>query len=147
MKKYFLIIFMIIISFSSCSLFRTFVSVDDIIVEKNQMDKSENPAQKYLTQRKLRKKSIEINDVAVKNITSSTNIDYDFCVIVDVSTKDGKVECYIYSKNINTISRLSKGKTKINVTGKFSRFFTMLDEYYTKIEIINASIDIIEGKD
>ena len=59
-------------------------------------------------------------------------------------TKKGLVECYIYTKNIRIISELKMGKTKIDITGKFSRFFSMLDEYYTKIEIIDASISIHE---
>ena len=130
----------------SCSYFRSTTTVRDIVNTKTQMDAIDNPAQRLVIKRELMDKVIVITDATVKNIIESTNIDYDFCVIVDVPLDNRKVECYIYSKNIFNIAKLEKGKTKIDVKGDFSRFFTMLDDYYTKIEIINATIKIKDSE-
>jgi len=132
--------------FLSCSYLRPTTTVRDVVNTKTQMDKIDNPAQKYVLKKELMDKTIVINDVIVKNIIESTNIDYDFCVIVDVPVEERKVECYVYSKNISYIARLEKGKSRIDITGDFSRFFTMLDDYYTKIEIVNAIIKIKENQ-
>ena len=130
----------------SCSYFRGTTTIRDVVNTKTQMDAIDNPAQKLVIKRELMDKIVVINDATVKNIIESTNIDYDFCVIVDVPMDDRKVECYIYSKNIFKISKLEKGKTRIDVKGDFNRFFTMLDDYYTKIEIVNAAIDIKDSE-
>ena len=128
--------------FISCSYFRSTTTIRDVVNTKTQMDTIDNPAQKFVIKKELMDKTIVINDVIVKNIIESTNIDYEFCVIIDVPVEDRKVECYVYSNNNYTIAKLEKGKTKIDITGDFSRFFTMLDDYYTKIEIVNAKITI-----
>ncbi len=130
----------------SCSYFRSTTTIRDVVNTKTQMDAIDNPAQKLVIKRELMDKVVVISDATVKNIIESTNIDYDFCVIVDVPMDDRKIECYIYSKNIFKISKLEKGKTRIDVKGDFNRFFTMLDDYYTKIEIVNATIDIKDSE-
>jgi hypothetical protein len=43
------------------------------------------------------------------------------------------------------MSKLEKNKSRVDVEGDFGRFFTTLDDYYTKIEIIKAKIRIVEG--
>ena len=132
--------------FTSCALFVPKVNMVYVINEKKKLDNAENPAKKYFIKMQLSEKVIKLENVLVKNVTTSTNIDYDFCVIVDMIINGKKVECYIYTKNIRKISHLKKGVSRITVHGEFYRFFTMLDDYYTKIEIINSSIDILNTK-
>ena len=146
MKKALIIVCIIAVSCISCDLTKPKIDMSVVIKEKVKIDKIENPAQKLYIQRSLSKKRIVIKNVVVKEITTSTNIDYDFCVIVDVNTSKGPVECFIYSKNINKIAKLKKGKSKIDMIGEFSKFFTMLDEYFIKIEIIKAKIRILDTK-
>lgn len=126
----------------SCSAFKKKISFDDLVKSKAQIDNSGNPAARLIIQQDLGEKIIVIKDVLVKDITISTNIDYDFCIIADLDTTLGRVECFIYTRNIKKISKLVKGETRIDVTGEFGKFFTMLDEYYTKVEIVKASIAI-----
>ncbi len=132
------------------NFFKSRISVQEAIEEKAKLDRTENPANKFLIKNKLAKKRVEISDVVVKDITDSVNVDYTFCVIVSVQTSKGPIECYIYAndiyqkEDIKSISKLTKGKSKIDVDGDFNRFFTLLDESYTKIEIINAEITIKE---
>lgn len=135
------------------NFFKDEVSIGEVIAKKKEIDKSDNPAYKYSVTKELTEKLIKINNVVVKDITVSSNIDYNFCVIISVPHEVGDIECYIYARNnmyskedIQTVSRLVKKKSKIDVIGEFSRFFTLLDETYTKIEIINARIKIKEDK-
>jgi len=130
----------------SCSYFTPVIRVKDVINEKKTLDNAQNPAKKYLIMREISRKLIEIKNVKVKDVTQSTNIDYDFCVIVDVPVDGTIVECYVYSKNISRISKLEKNVTRIDVKGEFGRFFTTLDDSLTKIEIIKAKISVKEQK-
>ena len=143
MKKI-LILGLILIPFISCNLFKTTIKVDQLISEKEKLDKMNNPARKYLMERKLKDYLLDLKGVVAKKVVESTHIDYDFCVLVDVQTPSGMVECYVYTKNIKIISELEMGKTKISVAGDFSRFFTVLDDYYIKIEIVDADISIYD---
>jgi len=131
---------------SCANFFSDIVQIRDVIQEKEKIDKADNPALKYIMKQELSEKLIEINNALVKDVIESTNIDYDYCVVVEVQTPQGGVECYIFSKNIKIISRLVKNKTRIDVKGEFGRFFTMLDQYYTKIEIVKARVNIYEGE-
>ena len=144
MKKLSLLVIISLIASTGCGLFRDTVQVRDVILEKQRIDDTQNPALQRLLQEELGQKNIQLTAVTVKDVTASTNIDYDFCVIADVVVDDKKVECYIYSKDIRVMSLLEKGKSKIDVEGHFSRFFTILDNYYTKIDIIEAEIDLVE---
>ncbi len=144
MRKKILII-LTLIPLASCFMTEK-ITIQEIINEKEQIDSADNPARAYLLKKNMSEKVITIQDAVVKDVTESSNIDYNFCIIVDIPVKNKKIECYVYSKNIKTISSLVKGKTVINIEGEFNRFFTMLDDYYTKIEIINASITIKEGE-
>ena len=146
MKKILIIIFAITVSCISCDLTKPKIDMNTVTKEKVKMDKINNPAKKQYLLRNLSKKRIVIKNVVVKKITTSTNIDYDFCLIVDIKTTQGKVECYVYSKNIKKIVQLEKGKSKIDLIGEFSKFFTMLDEYFIKVEIIKTKFKIINHK-
>jgi len=90
----------------------------------------------------LRNKKIVISDIVVKRVVESSRADYNFCVLADSKIEDKDVECHIYSHSVNTVSKLEKSKTIIDASGTFERFFSTLDNYYTKLEIINASIKI-----
>jgi hypothetical protein len=133
------------------------VNIKEVIEQREKIDSSENPAYRYLISEKLSKKRIEVDDVIVKDIIPSSNIDYNFCIIVGVPYEKGEVECYIYARqfygffygfygkeDIETIAKLVKGKTRIDAVGDFARFFTLLDKTYTKIEIVNAKVTIKE---
>ncbi len=157
MKKYIAALFLISMFMVSCSslkwiefIFKDKISVQQAINKKEKIDRSDNPALKFLILKDLKKKVIEINKIEIKDIISSSNIDYTFCVLVSAPTTRGKIDCYVYTndfykqEDIGTISKLAKGRTKVNITGDFRRFLTMLDDTFTKIEIINAEIEIVE---
>ena len=149
MKKLTALIPLILFTAVGCASFDLFtkeIGIEDAIARKGTIDKTENPAMQYRLKSELRRNRIIINDALVKDVTVSSNIDYDFCTIVDLTVGDKKIECYIYSPSIKTMSELQKGKTRIDVTGKFERFFSTLDDYYTKVEITQAKIRIKEGK-
>jgi hypothetical protein len=126
------------------------IDVREVIARKEKIDNSNNPAYRYLISRELGKYRIKMNNVLVKDIIPSSNIDYNFCIIVSVSHEKGEVECYLYARDfygkedIETLARLTKGKSRINAVGDFGRFFTLLDETYMKIEILNAIVTIVE---
>ncbi len=141
MKK-FLILLVAVAACSSCDLFKQPIRMDEVIDDKIQIDGADNPAKKFVIKKDLENRRIKLFDVTVKDVVESTNVEYDFCVKVDVQTKKGPVECYIYSTDVKTVSRLVKGKTKIDVAGVFGRFFSLLDDYYTKVDIIRACIKI-----
>lgn len=136
------------------------IDIKEVIALREKIDGSENPAYQHLISEQLSKKRVEVNDVIVKDIVPSSNIDYNFCIIVSVPSEKGEVECYIYARqfygifygfygkeDIETIARLVKGKTRIDAVGNFMRFFTLLDKTYTKIEIVNARVTIKEKEE
>jgi len=145
MKKIHIILVIVFLPFS-CSLFKPALNIKEIIAVKDRIDASNNPAQKFILSENLKEENVTLENLTVKDVTESSNIDYDFCVITDIPTDKGNVECYIYSRNTYVVSKLEKGKSKINVKGKYSRFFTMLDQYYTKLEITGADIQVITEK-
>ena len=137
------LVMIVMISLSSCSLFQERVKINDLIAQKKVYDVTVNPAKKYILMKNLTKKIVVI-DVLVKAVVPSKNFDYDFSVIVDLNTDMGLVECVVNSSNVNLISKLIKGKTHISIIGRFNRFFSLLDNYYTRVELIEARIDIVE---
>ncbi len=154
-KTVFLFAALLIIPLTSCAslnylkyIFTERISVQEAINKKNEMDLSNNPAYKLLLAKDLTKKRIKIENITVKDIIASINIDYTFCVVVSVPTTKGPIDCHIYAvdlyqqEDIKTISRLIKDKTLVDIDGDFKRFFTLLDDTYTKIEIINSRINI-----
>ena len=142
--KIFLPIFLMfyLISCSSTSLFREKVTIDQVLAVKETIDASQNPAEVLLLKNDLSTKIVVLENVHVKDIIISANVDYDFCILADMQSSKGPIECHIYTKNIKRISQLVKGVSIISVRGEFRRFFTMLDNYYTKIEIITADVTI-----
>lgn len=144
MKKiiFFLMICLFASSCSTYTILRDKVSINELLIAKDKIDKTENPAESFLLRNDLSQKILVIDNIKIKEIIPSTNVDYDFCVVSDVETEKGIVQIHIYTKNVRRISQLKKDESIIDVKGEFSRFFSMLDNYYTKIEIINSSIDI-----
>ena len=137
-----IILLLFIVSCSSFTLLKDQISITDLLTTKETIDKSTNPAEALLLKNNLSEKILILKDITVKDIIVSTNVDYDFCVLADFQSEKGPIECYIYTKNIKRISQLKKGVSVINVKGEFRRYFSMLDNYYTKIEITNSIITI-----
>ncbi|PKL16495.1 MAG: hypothetical protein CVV49_16000 [Spirochaetae bacterium HGW-Spirochaetae-5] len=143
LKKFFPIILSLsVVSCSSFTILKDQISINDLLSTKETIDKSTNPAEALLLKNNLSEKILILKDITVKDIIVSTNVDYDFCVLADLQSEKGPIECYIYTKNIKRISQLKKGVSVINVKGEFRRYFSMLDDYYTKIEITNSIITI-----
>lgn len=135
----------IVFTFSSCSSFPIFsekITIQEVIAEKERIDRSKNPAEVLLLKNNLAEKVLILEKIIVKDIIVSTNVDYDFCVLADISTEKGPIECYIYTTNIRRISKLKKGESIISVKGEFKRYFSVLDNYYTKVEITKSDITI-----
>lgn len=135
-----------ILSVSCASFFKSTITVNEAIAKKEEIDKANNPAYKFLVLKDLQKKRIRITNIVVKDVTVSGNIDYNFSVLVSVPHEKGSVDCYIYTQDLKTISKLVAGSTRIDAVGNFGRFFTLLDEAYTRIEVLDARIDILETK-
>ena len=125
-----------------CTAFMPKVTIEDVIAEKEIIDNMDNPAMQYRILSNIHNKKIIVKDIVVKRVIESSRVDYNFCVLADVKIKDKDIECHIYSHSITTISKLEKSKTVIDASGTFERFFSTLDDYYTKLEIIDASIKI-----
>lgn len=152
MKKRVIAVIMLLLFLVGCGLFRETIKVKRAIEYKQQIDKTNNPAQSQLIKNDLSKKRIRLDNVLVKDVVGSTNIDYNFSVVVEASYNGKSIECYVYARDfynredVKTIAKLKPGKSRIDVVGDFGRFFTLLDDSYTKIEILNANISIKEEK-
>jgi len=144
MKKNLIILLFLLpaISCSTSFILKDKVTIDEVLIQKEKIDSTENPAESFLLKNSLSEKVLVIENLKVKDIIPSTNVDYDFCILSEIQTGKGLIEIYIYTKNIRRISQLKKGESIIDVKGAFSRFFSMLDNYYTKIEITNSIVDI-----
>jgi hypothetical protein len=152
MKKTGIFILLVILPLS-CGTLRGFglfsekIDLKQLITEKEEIDRSNNPAKKLLLLEELKEKEVKLKNITVDDIVPSQNIDYDFSVVASVQSDKGKIRCIIYTKNVKIISELEKGKTRINVHGRFSRFFSLLDDFYTTVEIIKSKIEIIEKEE
>ncbi len=145
MKKNLLALFLIVIFLPGCNWFRKNIRMDQLIINKQRIDATQNPARKKQIIEKLKEdKLLIIDNLLVKDVILSNNIDYDFCVISELTVGDKKIECFIYSTDRKKIARLEKGKTRISIKGHFNRFFSILDNYYAKIDIVKAKIKIQE---
>jgi len=82
------------------------VKIEDVIAEKEVIDRMDNPAMQYRMLNDIHNKKIVINDIVVKKVIESSRADYNFCVLADIRIKDKDIECYIYSHYINIISKL-----------------------------------------
>ncbi len=147
MKKYLVVTLMILPLIVSCgTFFKKTITVREAVIAKDAMDRTENPASRFLMLNDLSEKHVSVKNTIVKDVVASGNIDYDFCVIVRVPYEKGAIDCYIYSRDVKTISKLVKNKSKIDASGDFGRFFTLLDDAYTKLDILNARITILEAR-
>ncbi len=152
MKKSITGVLVIVLFVTGCGLFRETIKVNKAIEYKQDIDQTKNPARAELIKKELKKKRVRLENVLVKDVVGSTNIDYNFSVVVAVPYNGKTVECYVYARDwynqedVKTISKLIPGTSKVDVVGDFGRFFTLLDDSYTKIEILNANISIREGK-
>ena len=146
-----------VLSLSCCyrgylRMFQPETKIMDVIKAKEEIDRSENPARKYMIVKGLQKDLVRIEKMVVKDVVPSNIIDYEFCVLVDIPYEKGNVECHIYAKNfyekedVRTVARLKKGVSVIDAVGEFNRFFTLLDESFTKIELVNSTIKIRKEK-
>jgi hypothetical protein len=142
MKRYLFAVILAAVAIASCGLFKQPILIDGVAAEKARIDATDNPALKDLIRTELDKRRIELTGVTVKDVVESNNIDYDYCVIADVQTQKGLVQCQIFTTDAKTVSKLVKGKSVIDATGDFGRFFSMLDNYYTRLEVVRASIKI-----
>ncbi len=140
--KQIMVLLMAAAAFISCDITKTPIFMEEVVNEKIKIDATENPAKKFIIKEDLANRRITLIDVTVKDVINSNNIDYEYCVKADVQTKKGMVECCIYTTNVKTVAKLVKGRTKIDVKGVFGRFFSTLDDYYAKVDIIRASITI-----
>lgn len=144
MKKFLpFVLFAVLLSSCSLAFLKQEMQINDLIQYKEKIDLTDNPAEVYIIKADLSSKVLSLKGLMVKDIIESTNVNYQFCVVSELQTEKGKIECYIFTKNIRKISYLKKGKTIIDVKGEFNRFFSTLDSYYTKIEIINSRITIV----
>ena len=149
MKKTPLLILLILLltSCATTTFFKEKINLEQLLAAKHSIESTDNIAKQLLLKNDLNNKVVSLQNLPVKDLVSSSLVDYDFCVISQVETPEGPVEIYIYTKNIRALSRIERGKSLINVEGEFSRFFTTLDQYYVKIEIINSRIKIKGIKD
>lgn len=142
MKRNLFVLILAAAALLSCGAFKKAILIDGVVEEKTRIDASDNPAMKQQIRDELGNRRIELTGLVVKDVVDSNNIDYDYCVIADVQTQKGAVQCHIYTTDVKTVAKLQKGKSIIDVSGDFGRFFSLLDAYYTRLEIVKASIRI-----
>ncbi|MBN2160952.1 MAG: hypothetical protein JW807_16295 [Spirochaetes bacterium] len=144
MTKYVWLALLVIMPLGCCGggLLKKPIMIDGVLEQKVRIDTAENPAMKQMIRKELGNRKILLSNVTVKDVVEATNLDYDYCVIVDVPGKKGMVECHVYSNSVKTIAKLVNGRSKIDVDGVFNRFFSLLDDYGTRVEIVNACITI-----
>ncbi len=153
-KKGLYILLILSLSFLSCStlswtwdkMVKARISVKEALDFKEKIDKTTNPARRELMLKDVKKKLIELKDVLVKDIVASTNIYYNYAVVVEVPHEKGVIAFYIYADNdsIDDVAKLKKGKSRINVIGYFGRYFEILSDAYINIEILDADIDFLK---
>lgn len=158
MKKISLFLAVLLLSSTACTssyhklvrLFKTNISIEDVLKEKERYDLSTNPAEKHLLLDDLQKNLVTVKNAVVKDIIPAINIDYKFSVVVSIPGEKGTIDCYIHTKtiyqkeDIKHIAQMKQGVTKINARGEFNRFITLLDDVYARIELINSDVEIIE---
>lgn len=158
MKKISLFLAILFLSSISCTssyyklvrLFKTSITIEDVLKEKERYDVSANPAEKQLILDNLQKNLVSIKNAQVKDIIPAINIDYKFAVVVSIPHEKGAINCYIHTKtiyekeDIKHIALMKQGVTRINARGEFNRFVTLLDDVYARIELINSDVEIIE---
>ncbi len=139
-------IFSVVLTTSCTTLFKEKITISQVVTAKMEIADTDNPAKKMILKNDLADKVIELKNITVKDVITSPNVDYSFCIVADVASRKGNIECFIFSKNTKKIAELKKNITRIDVQGNFGRYFSMLDSYFTKIEVLNASITILKDK-
>ena len=151
MKKISVMLVSLMIFCQGCSLdtyfviqmFKSKITVAEAMKIKDDIDMAVNPAKKSEILTALKKKMIKIDNLKVKRVINSSNIDYEFCVVVEAEYEKGQVECYIYSKEVSTIADIEAGVTSVDCVGDFSKFFTSVEDSFLKIEMTNSNISIL----
>jgi hypothetical protein len=149
-KAVLLMIVFSLVSASGCTtikknfqrLYKKTMTIEDAIVEKERLDAADNPARKFEIETELAGRMIRVNNVKVRDVLISTDIDYSFVVVAEYQSPKGLIDLYVYSKNTSTIAAIEKSKTKISVFGDFRRFFKLIDNTWVKIDIGDADIVI-----
>ncbi len=152
MKKISVMLVSLMIFCQGCSLdtyfviqmFKSKITVAEAMKIKDDIDMAVNPAKKSEILTALKKKMIKIDNLKVKRVINSSNIDYEFCVVVEAEYEKGQVECYIYSKEVSTIADIEAGVTSVDCVGDFSKFFTSVEDSFLKIEMTNSNISIMK---
>ncbi len=139
-----LMLLFVIQSCATTTIFKEKVDLDQLLKARENIESTDNIAKQLLLKNELSNKVVVLKKIKVKDIIPSSNVDYDFCVISDVKNEKGSIELYIYTKNIRAVSRMKKGESYIEVEGEFRRFFSTLDDYYLKIEIVNSRLRILK---
>lgn len=148
MKRILLITCLLLLSScSSTGLFSKTIDVHQLAAHKEKVDKTKNPAKQDMLKRDLENQPIALKNVIVKDIMVSSNVDYEYCLIVEVDSKKGKIECFVYSRDVKGIASLVKNKTKIDVSGIFNGYYSLSDHYYMKIDIVEAAIHLAKDPD
>lgn len=131
---------------TSAQFWITSYSIQEVIEKKKAIDSADNPAQSFVLLNELVRKKVVIDKAIVKQVISSTNIDYKFCVIVTVESPSGPVECYVYTKNwlndedISVVAELKPGDT-VYVVGRFTRFLKLVGQQYA-VELVESNVTL-----
>lgn len=151
MKKLTMIILLLSVVSNTACFYRAYekiikgtINIDEAVETKLQIDQTKNPAMVELIEKDIENKLIKLDNVIVKEVKQSTNIEYKYSVLVEVMHKQGKINCFIYSKDLGDISELKEGVSRINVLGNFGRFYKLLDDSFVNIDILNSDIDLLD---
>lgn len=148
MKVYLIALLTLPLLLSSCSykyytrLIQREVSVNEAMTAKDEMDLSTNPARRAMIQKDLQKKLIRVRGVTVKRVIPSINLDYDYCMVVEATYDKGSIECYVYPMDFSDLAELTPGVSVVDFVGDFGKFFNIVEDSFTKIEVLNANISV-----
>ncbi len=120
------------------------ITIEQTVSKAGEIEKTSNPAKKDILKRDLSRKRVVITNVLVKDVIISGNINYNYCVISDINTSSGIIQCQIHSNDTSTMAKLRAGTSRINVSGDYSKFFIFLDNKSMTLEITDAKIDIVQ---
>lgn len=141
---------LVIVASSGCGLkfvekvVKSTLSPEEVVTNREAYDQIDNPAKRLVMVKNLEAQLVQLDDVTVKDIIQSTDIDFQFCVVVEYPSTKGNVIFNIFSKDVRTISKLEKGKSRIRALGDFKRFYVLFNNAYMNVDVTNADISIIE---
>lgn len=131
---------------SYAKLIKKPLSVDDALIMRNNIEQNSNPVARDVETSDMQRQFIEVKNVMVHDIIRSTNVEYEYCLITSVTTKDGDLECYVYTNDTWKLAKLIPGKSRLNIIGDYGRFFNTIESNKPRLEILHAEIKIIEEK-